>query len=61
VSKHFPNPQTKEAYHENFRRYRAFLQLPAAECEKKMRYGNINSFWTISKTISEIELFMQNQ
>jgi integrase len=27
VSKHFPNPQTKEAYHENFRRYRAFFNF----------------------------------
>ena len=36
-------PYPKGGHHENFRRYRTFLQLRAAECEKKIHCEIMNS------------------
>jgi len=39
ASKHFPNPQPKEARHEDFTVHHPFFQLPADERQKKIRCG----------------------
>jgi hypothetical protein len=41
ASKHFPNPQAKEARHEDFPMHHPFFQLPADEREKKI--GAVNT------------------
>jgi hypothetical protein len=52
MSKFLINPKKEEVHHENFRVHRPFLQLPGNECQKKIRYGTMNSSSANSKTIS---------
>ena len=47
------NPVKIEVHHENFPKYRAFFQLPEAECEKKIHSGTMKSSSANSKSISE--------
>jgi hypothetical protein len=54
VSKHFHNPQPKEACHEDFPVRHPFFQLPEDEREKKIHCATMSSSSAISRTISAI-------